>query len=249
VETDRRGAFEAADARLPARPQTGDRIAYSFDTAIASRPPSGNTARDYYSTPYHEQVRHAFQPFYEDNVDVALLNLTNSTLQYRLLVVPGLYVMDERSAAAVRRYVREGGTVVMTAFSAKVDEHNQWFGTPLPGRLDDVFGIRTSEFYRPSVLPEIAFEGRSLRASIDFYEVLEPRSARTLATFTNTPRDHPPSRSTTTGRGAQSTWALRHSHPSSGRSCAVSMRAWRREGTGDSRRRLGASGRGGGSCT
>ncbi|HXK08633.1 MAG TPA: beta-galactosidase [Vicinamibacteria bacterium] len=166
-------------------------IAYSFDTAIASRPPVGNTARDYYSTPYFEQVSHAFQPLYEDNVDVALLNLANSSLEYKLLVVPGLYVMDERSAAALRRYVGGGGTVVMTAFSAKVDEHSQWFDSPLPGRLADVFGIRTSEFYRAGVLPEASFDGGLLKASLDFYEVLEPRTARTLATLTNTPERSP----------------------------------------------------------
>jgi beta-galactosidase len=115
--------------------------------------------------------------------------------------VPGLYVMDERSAAAIRRYVKDGGTVVMTAFSAKVDEHSQWFDTPLPGRLDDVFGIRTSEFYRRSVLPEVSFEGRGLKASLDFYEVLEPRSARTLATFTNTPGRSPAVTANDYGKG------------------------------------------------
>jgi beta-galactosidase len=166
-------------------------IVYSFDTAIASRPPSGNTARDYYSTPYSDQVRNAFQPLFEDNVDVALLSLANSTLQYKLLVVPGLYVMDERSASAIRRYVKEGGTVVMTAFSAKVDENSQWFDTPLPGRLDDVFGIRTAEFYRQDPAPEISFEGQTAKASIDFYEVLEPKGARTWATFSNTPEKSP----------------------------------------------------------
>lgn len=176
---------------FPRRRRPEVAIAYSFDTVIASRPPSGNTARSYYSTPYIEQVRHAFQPFYEDNIDVSMLNLVNSGLDYKLLIVPGLYVMDERSAAAIVRTVRDGGTVVMTAFSAKVDEHNQWFDTPLPGRLHEVFGIRTSEFYRPSVLPEVSFEGRTLRASIDFYEVIEPRSARTLALFTNVPESSP----------------------------------------------------------
>jgi len=171
------------------RPEVG--IAYSFDTAIASRPPSGNTARDYFSTPYYDQVSRAYQSLFEDNIDVALLNLTNSAVQYKLLVVPGLYVMDERSAAAIRRYVKDGGTVVMTAFSAKVDEHSQWFDTPLPGRLEDVFGLRTSEFYRQSAPPEVSFEGQRLKASSDFYEVLEPRSARTLATFANTPERSP----------------------------------------------------------
>jgi len=79
----------------------------------------------------------------------------------------------------------------MTAFSAKVDEHSQWFDTPLPGRLSDVFGIRTAEFYRQSVLPEVSFEGQTLKASSDFYEVLELKSARSLAVFTNTPERSP----------------------------------------------------------
>jgi beta-galactosidase len=166
-------------------------IAYSFDSAIASRPPSGNTARDYYSTPYLQQVTNAFQSFYDDNIDVAVLNPAVSRLQYKLLVVPGLYVMDERSAANIRRYVADGGTVVMTAFSAKVDEHSQWFATPLPGRLDDVFGLRTAEFYRRRPLPEISFAGQTATASLDFYEVLEARTAKTLASFTNTPERSP----------------------------------------------------------
>jgi beta-galactosidase len=166
-------------------------IAYSFDSAIASRPPSGNTVRDYYSTPYIQQVVQAFQPFYNDNIDVAVLNPAVSRLEYKLLVVPGLYVMDKRSAANIRRYVADGGTVVMTAFSAKVDEHSQWFDTPLPGRLDDVFGLRTAEFYRQSPLPEMSFGGQIAKASLDFYEVLEPRTAKTLASFTNTPERSP----------------------------------------------------------
>ena len=88
-----------------------------------------------------------------------LINVGHSArLDYKLLVVPADYLMDTASAEAIRNYVRNGGTVIMTALSAKVDENNQWFDTPLPGRLSDVFGIRTSEFYRPSALPEISSE-------------------------------------------------------------------------------------------
>jgi beta-galactosidase len=176
-------------------------IAYSFDSAIASRPPSGNTARDYYSIPYAQQVGLAFQSFYDDNIDVALLNPAASSLDYKLLVIPGLYVMDERSAANIRRYVHDGGTVIMTAFSAKVDEHSQWFATPLPGRLDEVFGLRTAEFDRQAPPPEMTFGGQAAKASLDAYEVLEPKTARTLATFTNTPERSPAVTVNTYGKG------------------------------------------------
>ena len=76
------------------------------------------------------------------------INIGNHELsRYKLVVVPADYVMDAASAQALRDYVSGGGTVLMTALSAKVDEHAQWFETPLPGRLSDVFGLKTNEFY------------------------------------------------------------------------------------------------------
>jgi beta-galactosidase GanA len=100
------------------------------------------------------------------------------------------YVMDEASANALREYVRNGGTVLMTALSAKVDEHGLWFDTPLPGRLSDVFGLKTNAFYDS---PPLTFDldGRSIQTNVRRYEVLEPSSATVLARFVNTPDQSP----------------------------------------------------------
>jgi beta-galactosidase len=67
--------------------------------------------------------------------------------------------------------------------------------------LSDVFGIRTSEFYRPATAPEISLNGKSERASLSFYEVLEPRTAKTMATFTNTPERSPAITANSYGKG------------------------------------------------
>jgi len=167
-------------------------IAYSFDSLMASHPPGpSNTVRQYFTVEYTGQVTNAVQPFFEDNIDVALINIGHSELDYKLLVVPADYVMDAGSAEAIRGYVHDGGTVIMTALSAKADEHSQWFDTPLPGRLSDVFGLRTAEFYRPGTAPEIRLNGKLEKADISFYEVLEPHTAQTLAQFTNTPQMSP----------------------------------------------------------
>jgi len=162
-------------------------IAYSFDSFIDSSPngPS-NTTRQYFKTPYSKQVQGAFEPLFRENIDTAIINIGHESLaSYKLVVVPADYVMDEASAKAIRDYVSAGGTVLMTAYSAKVDEHGQWFDTPLPGRLSDVFGLRTAQFYEPDVLPEFEIEGKTAKASIRYYEVLEPRTADTLASFSN----------------------------------------------------------------
>jgi beta-galactosidase len=167
-------------------------LAYSFESNMASHPPGpSNTVRQYFTVGYGEQVERALQPFFEDNIDAAIINIGQSTLDYKLLVVPADYVMDSTSAEAIRNYVRNGGTVIMTAMSAKVDENNQWFDTPQPGRLSDVFGIRTEEFYRPGTPPEFSVNGKTEKASIGFYEVLEPKTAKPMALFTNTPEKSP----------------------------------------------------------
>ena len=168
-------------------------IAYSFDSFVDSHPnvPT-NTTLQYFKPSYTDQVQGAFEPFFRENIDTAIINVGHDSLApYKLVVVPADYVMDAASAKAIRDYVSGGGTVLMTAFSAKVDEHGQWFDTPLPGRLSDVFGLRTAQFYTPAEMPEFELEGKTAKASIPFYEVLEPQTAQIRARFSNIP-GHPP---------------------------------------------------------
>ena len=165
-------------------------IAYSFDSFIDSHPngPS-NTTLQYFKPSYTEQVQGAFEPFFRANLDTAIINIGHESLStYKLVVVPADYVMDVASARALREYVSNGGTVLMTALSAKVNEYGQWFDTPLPGRLSDVFGLKTNAFYDS---PPLKFEldGKSIDTNMHRFEVLEPSTATVLARFTNIP-DH-----------------------------------------------------------
>lgn len=156
-------------------------IGNSWESSIAA-----SRVTDYYKTPYGEQKQSAFVPLYKDNIDVAVLDITYSDIsKYKLLVLPGEYLMDKASTDAVRKYVADGGTVVMTAFSDKANETAQWYNTPLPGNLTDVFGIKTHEF---STNPEPltgTINGASFNTTIHTYEVLEPSTAKVLSRFTN----------------------------------------------------------------
>jgi beta-galactosidase len=167
-------------------------IAYSFDSFIDSNPngPS-NTTRQYFKPSYTEQVQGAFEPFFRANIDTAIINVGHASLSpYKLVIVPADYVMDAASAKALRDYVSSGGTVLMTAFSAKVDEHGQWFNTPLPGSLSDVFGLKTNAFYDAAAL-SFQLDNQKIETQVHHYEVLEPSMATVVARFTNT-ADHTP---------------------------------------------------------
>jgi beta-galactosidase len=168
-------------------------IAYSFDSFIDSNPNTpSNTTRQFFQPAYTDQVQGAFDPFFRANIDTAIINIGHADLSpYKLVIVPADYVMDAASAKALREYVSGGGAVLMTAFSAKVDEHGQWFNTPLPGRLSDVFGLKTNAFYDIPAALKFQLGGDSIDTKVHHYEVLEPSTATVVARFTNT-ADHAP---------------------------------------------------------
>lgn len=156
-------------------------ISYSWDSLLAA-----GRVKQYYATPYMDQRHNAFAPLYRDNIDAAVINVTYEDLRrYKLLILPGEYLMDKAATEAVRKYVAGGGTAVMTASSDKVDGHNQWYATPLPGGLVDVFGLKTHAFYsQPEPLIGL-IDGVEFKTTINAYEVLEPSTAEVLARFTN----------------------------------------------------------------
>ncbi|HWU78752.1 MAG TPA: beta-galactosidase trimerization domain-containing protein, partial [Caulobacter sp.] len=168
-------------------------VNYSFDTMWLTNPPPGpNTMQEYFKGNYTEQVKAAYQPLFEDNIDAAVIDFGHDRLdKYKLIVLSSAYVMDAQTAAAVRKYVADGGTVVMTGYSAKVDETGKWFETPLPGRLADVFGLRTNAFYRHWEPLKVRLNGETLTGTDSYYEVLELGAAKPLAVFENTPAKSP----------------------------------------------------------
>lgn len=158
-------------------------LSYSFDSRVLAE---RKQLAPYYRTPYEAQKRGAFEPLFDDNIDAAVVDLGTADLsRYRLLVIAGEYLLDKAAVEAVRSYVHAGGTVVMTAYSAKADGSGQWYDKPLPGGLGDVFGLRTSQFYQSGKPLAGTIAGQPFETSIHNYELLEPSSARILGTFTN----------------------------------------------------------------
>jgi beta-galactosidase len=166
---------------FPRRVEPAVALSYSWETRqITGR------VKQYYVTPYMDHKYNAFSPLFGDNVDVAVINISHDDLsKYKLLVIAGEYLMDQAAIDAVRRYVAGGGTAIMTASSDKVDSRNQWYATPLPGGLTDVFGLRTNAFYTNPEPLTGTIDGTAFKTSINTYEVLEPSKAQVTARFAN----------------------------------------------------------------
>lgn len=179
------------------KPEIG--IAYSFESLKVSM-----YNKSYYKTDYYTQLLNTYKPLFYSNLDCNILDLREIKKDYKLIFIPGHCLMDRKSAETVRKYVENGGTVVMTAYSAKVDQNNQVFDTAMPGLLSDVFGIRANAFERtrshvgdvneggidktdPGIWrerPGIRFNGADFEPAIDYYEILELKTAKSMADFT-----------------------------------------------------------------
>ncbi|WP_339296821.1 beta-galactosidase [Paenibacillus sp. FSL R5-0623] len=194
------------DLDMPRKTNPDIAIAYSFETLKVM---AGNPS--YYKTDYTGQVLQAYSALEQSNLDCNIVNLRSLHQNYKVIIVPGHAIMDEESAATLRAFVEQGGTVIMTAYSAKVTANNRVFDTTLPGGLSDVFGIRCGAFVRTRShtpwenagglektelglereKPVIVMDSENIQPDIDYYEILEPRTASVIASFSNTRESSP----------------------------------------------------------
>ena len=66
---------------------------------------------------------------------------------YRLLLAPALYLLTDAGAEALRRFVADGGVLVVSFGSGLVDAAGQVRLGGYPGALRDLLGIRIEEFF------------------------------------------------------------------------------------------------------
>jgi beta-galactosidase len=103
---------------------------------------------------------------------------------YKLVFAPQLALMDDKLAERLKRFVEQGGTLVMSAHSAIKDRDNAFTATTIPIGLTNVFGVELDSFqtYQPPSRLDNAlrFDDGSLLPVNVFAEVLHPTTAHVL---------------------------------------------------------------------
>ncbi|WP_423126946.1 beta-galactosidase [Gaoshiqia sp. Z1-71] len=196
--------FKKIEKYFPYKLQAEVGLAFSFPSQIASSS---------FPEQHDNQIQACWDLFYYRNMDTRMLDINKSALDYKLLMVPGVAVMDKGTAAKIRNFVNNGGTVIMTANSAIVDTTGQVFRSTLPGMLSDVFGIRVASFEETEPMNEISrkgYKGKKLEftyneKAIDTesarFEIVEPKGAEVIGALTSLDKDYPIMTSNKYGKG------------------------------------------------
>jgi beta-galactosidase len=196
--------FKKIEAFFPYQLKAEVGLAFSFLSQIASK---------YFPEQHETQLQACWDLFYWRNMDSRIVDISHSSLNYKLLFVPGVAVMDEATATKIRDFVRNGGTVVMTSNSAIVDATGQVFKTTRPGRLSDVFGIRLGSFEETEAMNEISrksyrgkrlevtYQGKAINTESTRFDIVDAKGAEVLGRITSLDKDYPIMTSNHYGKG------------------------------------------------
>lgn len=186
--------FKKIEKFFPYKLQAEVGLAFSFPSQIAS---------SYFPEQHDSQVQSCFNMFYYRNMDARMVEISRSNLNYKLLFIPGVAVMDEVTANKIRDYVKNGGTVIMTSNSAIVDETGQVFASTHPGRLSDIFGIRVGSYEETENMNEVSrksytgkklefsYKGKAIDTESARFDVIEPKGAEVVGSITSLDKDYP----------------------------------------------------------
>ena len=139
---------------------------------------------------YRSILRQMYHLLYQKNVGVDFVfpDSTNFS-DYKVIVVPPLYVASDSLLKRLVEYVRGGGNLVMSLKSGFTNEYNTVRWTMMPGPLREAAGFHYQEF--SSLRQPLGLKGDPLGAGAenkvsDWVEMLSLDSAEGLAFY-----DHP----------------------------------------------------------
>ncbi|MCB8901284.1 MULTISPECIES: beta-galactosidase [unclassified Streptomyces] len=133
---------------------------------------------------YHAALVRAHRALWDAEATVDFAHPEHELSRYRLVIAPALFLLSDKGAANLRRYVAGGGTLLVQHATGFVDDrlHARLGGYPAEP-LREALGIRVEE-YRPLRQDErITLSDGSLGTV--WSESLRTEGAETLATYTH----------------------------------------------------------------
>ncbi|MFG2981111.1 beta-galactosidase trimerization domain-containing protein [Streptomyces sp. NPDC048258] len=90
-------------------------------------------------------------PLFEAGVGIDVVHPSADLSPYKLLVLPGHYLLSAENAERIRAFVADGGSLLASFFTGIVDEHDRVHTGGCPAPMGDVLGVRVEEFWPAAV--------------------------------------------------------------------------------------------------
>jgi len=127
-----------------------------------------------------------YRPLFDQNVAVRLIQPAGDWTGCKLVIAPLLYLLTEAAANNIRRFVADGGVLVMTYFSGIVDEYDRVRLGGYPALLRDVLGLWVEEWQplHHGVTRNLRVAGEPAPVTCSFFcDLAHLEGATALATY------------------------------------------------------------------
>jgi beta-galactosidase len=144
--------------------------------------------------PEFRYLRHLYlyyEALFRNHVNADAVAPTEDLARYKLVLAPSLLLVDEARAANLRRYVEQGGTLVVTCQSGLRNLDNVFHRETQPAHLRDLCGLEIEEqnalkFQDVTGIAPIG--GGYAKPRYDcslLFEIIKPTTAKPLAAYTD----------------------------------------------------------------
>jgi beta-galactosidase len=159
-----------------ARPLAEAALLHDYDSRFALQAQPTNRA-----LAYEENLQRHYEALRRLGLGVDVVAPDADLSRYALVVAPNLYVVDPTVAEALRRYVDEGGVLVLSPRAGVKDRANALPERPLPAWLDELAGLEVVDYVSDRKPAPVAVDGGIFAG---WYEEVELKGARPLALYT-----------------------------------------------------------------
>jgi beta-galactosidase len=155
---------QLGDATLGARTTARAAIVFDWDNWWATQLSAGPTLL----LDYLKEVKTWYRYFWEKNIPVDVISVTDDLTPYQVVAAPMLYMCKEGFDQKLSRWVADGGCFLGSYFSGYADENDLFYTGGYPGTLKELLGIWVEE--ADALVPDapvtFSYGGNTYRAGI-----------------------------------------------------------------------------------
>lgn len=132
---------------------------------------------------YNDVVRWIYDALYKMNIECDIIYSESTDIEkYKAVILPAMYVADEKLLKRLKDYTMHGGTLIATFKTAFANENVKVYPDRQPHILNEVFGIYYQQFTFPKNVTLTGFESGAPEAE-HFMELLMSEGAETVLSY------------------------------------------------------------------
>lgn len=96
---------------------------------------------------YLEHFNRYYRPLSARNLEIDILSADETLDGYTLVIAPAMLILSEKRFARLKKFVQDGGSLILTLRTGMKDEYNSLLPARQPGTLAEMAGLEVEEYY------------------------------------------------------------------------------------------------------